>query len=96
MLLRSLQELLLCDDCHLFHGTGDPSFLQYQFGRDDVAVDARLNEITDGLTRLGQEHNNMFFQNVDVEPEEFSIKPCDCCGTSLAGGRIHYSAIGTL
>lgn len=96
MLLSSLENLMLCDDCHIYHGTGDASFLSYQYGNDDTAIDARLNEIADGLTRLGEEHNNMFFQNVDVEPEEFSRQPCDCCGSNLAGGRIHYSAIGTL
>jgi hypothetical protein len=87
---------MLCDDCHLFHGTGDASFLQYQYGQDDHAIDARLTEITEGLTKLAEENNNMFFQNVDEPAEEFSKHPCDSCGTNLAGGRIHYSAIGTI
>ena len=95
MLLRSLENLMLCDDCHLYHGTGDASFLSYQFGQDEASADARLNQITDGLSKLGQEHNNMFFQNVDESPEEFSTAPCDSCGTSLAGGRIHYTVVGS-
>jgi hypothetical protein len=94
MLLRSLENLMLCGDCHLIHGTGDASFLSYQYGNDDVAVDARLNEITEGLTKLAEEHNRMFFQNVDELTEEFSKQPCDSCGTNLAGQRIHYTAVG--
>lgn len=96
MLLKMQQELLLCDDCHLYHGTGDASFLSYQYGNDDQSIDARLTKITEGLTRLAEESNNMFFQNVDHSPEEFSTAPCDCCGTSLAGGRIHYTAVGSI
>lgn len=96
MLLRSLQNLMLCDDCHGYHNTGDATFLSYQYGQDDTAIDARLNEITNGLTKLAEENNNMFFQNVDESPEEFSRQPCDSCGTSLAGQRIHYTAIGTI
>ena len=95
MLLRSLQELLLCDDCHLYHHNHDASFLSYQFCNDDTAIDARINEITEGLTKLAEENNNMFFQNVDESPEEFSRHPCDSCGTNLAGQRIHYTAVGS-
>ena len=87
---------MLCDDCHLYHGTGDASFLSYQFGNDDQSIDARLNEITNGLTKLAEENNNMFFQNVDEPAEEFSTAPCDCCGTNLAGQRIHYTAVGSI
>ena len=96
MLLRSIEQLLLCDDCHLYHHNHDASFLSYQFGNDDQSIDARLTEITDGLSKLGQEHNNMFFQNVDEPAEEFSTAPCDCCGTHLAGGRIHYTVVGSI
>ena len=95
MLLKSIENLMLCDECHLYHGTGDASFLSYQYGDDDVAIDTRLNQITKGLARLAEEHNRMFFQNVDELTEEFSKQPCDCCGTSLAGGRIHYTAVGS-
>ena len=96
MLLRSIENLMLCDDCHQYHHNQDPSFLQYQFGNDEASVDARLTEITDGLNKIAEQSNHMFFQNVDESPEEFSTAPCDCCGTKLHGGRIHYTVVGSI
>lgn len=69
-------ELWFCDDCAI--GMSNDDFT----GIDD---EDRYNEVLNCVNTMRQ-------QNVAYgdEHNELSMKPCDCCGTSLAGGRYKF------
>lgn len=73
--------LYLCDDCANAQ-TGDFSFLDFFY--DEGRSIERMDEIEDGMKRIGTVY-------LTDEYDEFSNRPCDCCGTALAGQRTVFT-----
>lgn len=78
-------EFYVCVDCIMVIANGDYSGLDYQFGNDEDAIEARIAEIDAGIENAGG-----FICAGDSERDEsFSSRDCDCCGSRLAGSRYH-------
>lgn len=82
---------LVCTDCIMVIANGDYSELNYYYpDNDDADPDKRAEEIDAGIENAGG-------RIVPGNPEydkEFSSRPCDCCGSHLAGHRHHCVIIG--
>lgn len=74
--------VMVCTDCIMVIANGDYSGLDFYDDADDRAaeVDAGLDKLSESgaVTAGDSEHDR-----------EFSSRPCDCCGTLLAGHRHH-------
>jgi len=75
--------LVFCEDCAVAAVNDDYSALDYYYNPEEAV--ARYNKIRDGLTRLG----HVMWDSTRGE-DEFSTRPCDCCGTKLAGRRMYF------
>lgn len=72
----------VCADCIMVIANGDYSGLDVDDNADDRAaeIDAGLDKLTEsGHVAAGD----------GEQDREFSSRPCDCCGTHLAGSRHH-------
>jgi hypothetical protein len=74
---------MVCEECMMIIATGDYSHLQYDY--DENGADERVVEID---TAIDQVEGEIVPGNSEHD-EEFSIKPCECCKSQLAGSRHH-------
>jgi len=90
--------ILLCEDCLIVAVNGDYSGFDYQMnGRGPEAEakrDARIAEVDAGLTRLGPNLVPSYDSETGQGIEEFTWRPCGCCGSKLAGGRHEFAVLG--
>lgn len=71
----------ICLDCFEYLRTGDATFLDFYYEEEESTK--ILNDIKNGLLEM-----DMISETVDIiNINEFSISPCECCGTRLAGER---------
>lgn len=88
----------LCGDCMIVAVNGDYSGFDYQMnGRGPKAEakrDARIAEVDAGLASLGPHLVPSFDVEADKGYDEFSTRPCECCGTKLHGSRFEFSILG--
>jgi hypothetical protein len=101
-MIKVRDELALCDDCTIAAVNGDFTGLDYHYhsGLDRFdrkvgpSADERMAEIVAGLEALGAglvpDHDSETGDGID----EFSRRPCACCGTRLAGGRHRFAVLG--
>jgi len=85
-------DLQLCQDCLFAAVNGDFSGLDYHYEKSEA--DKRQREIVLGLGKLGRNLVPDFDSNTDEGIEEFSTRPCDCCGTKLHGSRHRFAVLG--
>jgi hypothetical protein len=83
-----IENIVLCSDCTQAAVNDDYTGLDYHYG--EVEGKERFQAITAGLRRLG----SGLVWDSNQEPDEFSSRPCDCCGTRLAGGRDFFCILG--
>lgn len=92
----------LCDDCMIAAVNGDFTGLDYHYGtgldRYDRKVgpsaDERMAEIVAGLEALGPHLVPDFDSETGKGIDEFSTRPCGCCGSKLYGGRHDFAILG--
>lgn len=70
---------------------GDTSSLDYYYGEH---AQARRTEIDAGLDKLGLHLVPDFDSEYGRGHDEFSWRPCQCCGTSLGGARWQFAVLG--
>jgi hypothetical protein len=86
--MKILQDdLLLCIDCTMAAVNDDYTGLDYHYNEQEAEI--RQREIVAGLERLGP-HLCMDSK----EDEEFSTRPCACCGSRLHGRRSYFLILG--
>lgn len=73
-----VDNLVFCTDCTIAAVNDDFS------GIED---DQQYADIMTGLERLGKIGA---VYHAGQEPDEFSSRPCDCCGSRLAGSREYF------
>jgi len=74
-------DIEVCDECVLAIVNGDLTGLDYSY--DSREASERKSAIVAGEESLSSEGQVV----ISGDRNEFSIDPCDCCGTKLAGGR---------
>lgn len=80
-------EFMVCSDCLMVIANGDYSGLAI----DPSTEDQRTKEINDGLDSI-----EGYVDCGDSDKDrEFSSRPCDCCGSQLAGSRHHCLVFST-
>jgi hypothetical protein len=82
--------LMVCSDCMQMIANGDVSGLDYHYTEKQAA--RRLVEINEGMAAQGGQVVCGDVDNFD----EFSGRPCGCCGDNLAGARHHCVVLGTV
>ena len=82
-----IDNLAFCEDCTIIAVNGDYTGLDYHYSEEDAAK--RKQEIDDGLDTLG-----WVYYDDSREPDEFSARRCDCCGSALAGRRDYFVVLG--
>ena len=65
----------------------DYTSLDYYYS--EYEAEKKAKEIDDGLAALGA-----VYYDDSREPDEFSTRKCDCCGTHLAGRRDYFIVLG--
>ena len=83
-----IENLAFCTDCTMVAANGDYTGLDYHYSEDEA--EKREQEITAGLTALGSH----VCYDCRQEPDEFSTRRCDCCGSNLAGKRDYFIVLG--
>jgi len=81
-------DLVLCTDCTQAAVNDDYTGLDYHYSEPEST--ARMEAIQAGLRRLGP---GLSLNDGEFEDEELSREKCDCCGTMLAGRRVHFTII---
>lgn len=85
-------DLWLCTDCLFAAVNDDYTGLDYSYSKPEA--ESRERAIRKGLADLGP---NLVY-NADSETSkgmnEFSHRPCDCCGSALAGARERFAVLG--
>jgi phosphoribosylaminoimidazole (AIR) synthetase len=81
-------EYMVCADCIVVIATGDYTALDYCYQADES--EKRMKEINSGLSQAG----GYVLGGESDRDEEFSRRPCDCCGSSLHGARTHCVVLG--
>ena len=76
-----VDNLVFCEDCTIAAVNGDYS------GIED---EQQYADTTTGLERLGKIGAVC---HAGREPDEFSSRPCDCCGNRLVGSRDYFIII---
>jgi len=74
---------MVCTDCLMIIANDDASGLDYSL--DEAAAAEREKEIREAIADL-EGHIAVGDSGND---EEFSVSPCECCGTREAGKRHH-------
>ena len=77
------ENLAVCMDC--IHAIVNDDFTGLQYSHDEENADRREKEIRDGIQKLSQIGYICLDETRDMD--EFSVKPCECCGERLAGTR---------
>tara|TARA_B100000519_G_scaffold195981_1_gene201653 strand:- start:1379 stop:1687 length:309 start_codon:yes stop_codon:yes gene_type:complete len=72
----------VCGDCSTIARTGDATFLDFFYEPDEAG--ARLVEINLALERIGA---GGWVSLEGEQLDEFSVRRCECCETSLPGER---------
>lgn len=85
-------DLMLCDDCMIIAVNADASGLDYSYRPDEAAQ--RLAAIEAGLARLGPHLVPAFDSETGLGIEEYSSRPCACCGEWRHGGRHEFAILG--
>jgi hypothetical protein len=85
-------DLWFCHDCLFAAVNDDYTGLDFSLSREKA--DARMGEIQVGLGKFGPNLVPDFDSETDDGIEEFSRRPCDCCGEGLAGGRHRFVVLG--
>lgn len=83
-------DIALCYDCHMYASTGDATFLDYDYPAKEA--DEKFEAIEAGLEELP--HLISETREGEQAEEEFSSRPCGCCGSELAGYRAFYTQLG--
>jgi hypothetical protein len=76
-------DFMVCADCIQAIANDDYSSLDYYYNEQEAAD--RMAAIKAGMEASG---GYIATGNSDFDAE-FSRRPCDCCGSSLAGSRHH-------
>lgn len=77
--------ILLCVDCLFAAVNGDVS---------GIESDERVLAVEAGLERLGPHLVPDFDSETNKGIDEYSVRPCDCCGTKLHGSRHEFAILG--
>ena len=85
-------DLWLCGDCTMAAVNGDYSGLDYYYSPEESA--AREKEIRESLSQMGPNLVSDSDGETGIGHDEFSRKPCDCCGIRLAGARERFAILG--
>ena len=83
---KNLDDVTLCQDCHQYLQTGDPTFLDYHYSQEEAA--SKLEDMEAGLREFQCDYGNLHTLGVELE---FSNLRCDICETTLAGKRYRYA-----
>jgi hypothetical protein len=81
----------LCEDCLFAAVNGDVTGVGDIPG---ITAAERIQAIEAGLTRLGPNLVSDFDSETGKGCNEFSVMPCDCCGTKLYGSRHEFAILG--
>lgn len=78
---NKIENVLICDNCALYISNGE--LPHDTSAEDDLDIEhgARYLDITYKFGSVGEERG-------------FSVKPCECCGSTLAGNRHEYDNTG--
>jgi hypothetical protein len=95
-------EIGLCEDCLIVAVNGEYDSIDFHYGRGEYpgrgelrdGAKERAAEIDAGLARLGPnlvpDHDSETGRGI----EEFSWRPCGCCGSTLGGSRHMFAVLG--
>lgn len=84
-------DVRLCADCVQPAVNGDFTSLDYHYSAREA--DERMSAITAGLEALGY-ITPWADDDGDHDEDEFSSRPCECCGCTLAGMRLRFVQLG--
>lgn len=91
--MRVIQNnLWLCEDCTIGSVNDDFTGLDYYLKEPEASK--RMAEIKAGLAALGPNLVPIFDSETNEGIDEFSSKPCACCGSHLAGSRHEFEILG--
>ena len=85
-------DVMVCTDCLMIIANDDASGLDYSLGEEEAA--AREQEIRGAIAEIQREEGQVAVGASDRD-EEFSSRPCACCGMRLAGPRHHCVILGS-
>ncbi|MGM1051834.1 MAG: hypothetical protein ACQEXO_05505 [Pseudomonadota bacterium] len=77
---------MVCTDCLMIIANDDASGLDYSLSEEDAAERERV--IREAMAEIQREEGQIVVGESDRD-DEFSARPCACCGTRLAGQRHH-------
>ena len=80
-----IDNLTFCTDCTQAAVNDDYTGLDYHYNEQEA--EQRQAEIMAGLSRLG---SLGYVYHAGLDSDEFSSRPCDCCGSRLAGSRDYF------
>ncbi len=80
-----IDNLVFCEDCMLAAVNNDYTGLDYHYNEQEA--EQRQAEIVAGLSRLSALGSVCL---AGIAGDEFSTRPCDCCGSHLAGSREYF------
>lgn len=81
-----IDNLAFCEDCTQAAVNDDYTGLDYHYNEQEA--EQRQADIEAGLSRLSL--LGAVCYDSTQERDEFSSRPCDCCGSRLAGGRDYF------
>ena len=79
-----IENVAFCEDCTTAAVYDDYTSLDYHYSRDEA--EKRAQEIRNGLASLG----GLVCYDSSRDPDEFSTRWCECCGSRLAGKREYF------
>lgn len=83
--------ILLCEDCLFAAVNGDVTGVSDIPG---ITAAERIQAIESGLSKLGANLVPDFDSETNKGIDEYSVRPCDCCGTKLHGSRHEFAILG--
>lgn len=95
-------DIQLCTDCLFVAVNGDYSGIDEHYGKGEhpgrgelrEGAKERAAEIDAGLARLGPNLVPHFDSETGEGIDEFSWRPCGCCGSNLGGSRHRFAVLG--
>src|SRR5690554_1579793 len=85
-------DFMVCTDCLMIIANDDASGLAYSLGEEEA--EAREREIREAIAEIQREEGQIAVGDSDRD-EEFTSRPCACCGMRLAGPRHHCVILGS-
>lgn len=87
MPLTTLDTIQVCEDCLMAIANGDYTGLDYWYPEAEAEerhreIDAGIASFSPATLHPGDDH------------DEFSRRPCECCGSDLAGARHEVIVLG--